>query len=86
MSQIEALLRAGLSEIGKASARVITKATATALEEARAGVGRVARDVDKKIRRTRDRIERIVEMPPEEVEVEQDDDFSVGAGGRRGKW
>lgn len=77
MSQIENLLRAGLSEIGKASARVITKATATALEEARAGIGRAAREADRRIKRTRDRIERIVEMPPD------DDDFSVGNGGKR---
>lgn len=86
MSHLENLLRHGLSEIGKASARVITKATATALEEARSGVGRVARDLDKRIKRTRDRIERIVEMPEERDDVEQDDDFSVGQGGRRGKW
>ncbi len=85
MSNFENLLRHGLSEIGKASACVITKATATALEEARAGIGRAARDVDKRIRRTRDRIERIVEMPPEHDDVEQDDDFSVGNGGKRGR-
>jgi hypothetical protein len=71
MSHLENILRAGLSEIGKASARVITKATATALEEARAGIGRAAREADKRIKRTRDRIERIVEMPPDGGEYDK---------------
>lgn len=77
VSPLEAFARDLVRASVEVGSRAIAKAADSALADVHRGVGRVARELDGRMRRARARLEEILDEPND---VEQDDDW------RRERW
>lgn len=70
----EEALREGLKQGLFALAGVAKRAGAAVLTSVAKDVSRTAREVDKRVRKFRDGVEKVVEMPPEEDSADEEND------------
>jgi hypothetical protein len=84
MNTLEYFARELINASVEVGSRAIAKAADSALRDVHRGVGRVAKDWDRRLTRARQRLEEISQVP-EEQEPEQDDEWSrPGRQRRRG--